>query len=260
VQALGWFEAERASLVAAARQSAGLGLHEVVAQIAVAMWEVSQRTPYVQDWLAISLAGVASARCLGDDAVLGWMLNSLGVVCNKTGRFADASEYFTEALVIYRRTGDRAGEAGVLNSRAVGLSNQERFEDALEYLRQALAIFVSLGGQTSAGVALHNIGNALLGLKRHDEALEPPRAGTGDRAGDQRPARAGHHREHARPGVPHRQPLRAPALPALLTRDLPGLLRGATGKGNHCRRSCNNVSARQRGAVPARPVRRDPRD
>jgi DNA-binding SARP family transcriptional activator len=171
-QALDWFEAERASLAAAARQSAELGRHDIAAQIAVAVWEVLQRTPCFDDWLAISLAGVSSARHLGDDAVLSWVLNSLGVVYNRMGCFPESRRCLTEALAIKQRAGDRAGEAEVLNSLAVGLSNQERFEDALECLQSALAIFVSLHRQQSAGVALHNIGNALLGAKRHDEALD----------------------------------------------------------------------------------------
>jgi tetratricopeptide (TPR) repeat protein len=171
-QALDWFEAERANLLAAARRAAELGLHDVAAQITVAMWDFFRRTPHVADWLAISEIGVRSARHLGDDAVLSSLLNSRGQVHSQHGSFADSRRCFVEALAIRRRTGDRTGEAIVLNSLAVDLAQQGRFEEELEYLRPALAIHAALGDQLYAGTVLNNIGDALLRLRRHDEALD----------------------------------------------------------------------------------------
>lgn len=171
-QALDWYETERASLLAAARRAAALGRHDVAAQIAVAMWDFFQRTPYADDWLAISQIGVSSARQLGDDAVLGWLLNALGQVHGPQRKFADSRRYLSESLEIRQRTGDRHGEASVLNSLAVDLFYQERFEDALEYLRAALAIYTDLGEQPDAAIILNNMGHGLLCLKRHDEALD----------------------------------------------------------------------------------------
>lgn len=171
-QALDWYEAERAGLLAAARRAAGLGRHDIAAQIAVAMWDFFQRTPHADDWLAVSQTGVASARHLGDDAVLSWLLNGLGQVHGQQRRFADSRRCLSEALEIRQRAGDRHGEAAVLNSLACDLFYQDRFEDALEYLRVALAIHAALGEQPDIAIILNNTGHALLCLKRHDEALD----------------------------------------------------------------------------------------
>jgi DNA-binding SARP family transcriptional activator/tetratricopeptide (TPR) repeat protein len=171
-QALDWFETELANLTATTRRAAELGLHDVAAQVALAMWDFFQRTPYVSDWLAVSQAGVRSARRLGDDAVLSWLLNSLGQAHCMLGHFEDSGRCFGEALQIRRHTGDRRGEAVILNSLAVDLFYQDRFEEALEYLRPALAIHTALDEQRDVGLVLNNIGQMLLELKRHDEALD----------------------------------------------------------------------------------------
>ncbi|MGH3409043.1 MAG: ATP-binding protein, partial [Streptosporangiaceae bacterium] len=170
-QALDWYESELANLVTAARQAAGRGLHDVAAQIASAMWGFFRRTPYLEDWVAISQIGVDSARQIGHDYALVWMLNGLGQAYGRQGRFAESYRALTEALEIRRRTGDRGGEAAILNSLACDLFYQERFGEALEYLWPALAIHTSLGEQPQVGIVLNNIGHALLGLRRPGEAL-----------------------------------------------------------------------------------------
>jgi hypothetical protein len=102
-EALDWFETERASLIAATRRAADLGLPDVAACIAVAMWGYFQRTPYAEDWLAVSQVGVDSARLYDDDDVLSWMLNGLGQVHSLHERFGDAQSCLSEALEIRRR-------------------------------------------------------------------------------------------------------------------------------------------------------------
>jgi tetratricopeptide (TPR) repeat protein len=178
-QALDWHETERANLVAAVRQAADLGLHETTARIAVALWGFFWRTGYHEDWLRTSEIGVRSARVLADDAVLSWLLNSLGQAHCMLGHFLAARRCFTEALAIRRRTGDRIGEGMVLNSLAINLCHENRFEEALEYFEEALAHLEwalaagsSSGGRAQAAIALNNIGHVLLKLKRHAEALD----------------------------------------------------------------------------------------
>jgi DNA-binding SARP family transcriptional activator/tetratricopeptide (TPR) repeat protein len=170
-RAVDWYETELASLRAAVGQAAGLGLHDIVAQIAAAMWAFFIRSPHLDDRTAITEAGVASARPLGDDAVLSWLLNSLGQAYAWQDRFAEARGCLTEALEIRRRTGDRTGEAIILNSLGLVAFQQGRFEKALDYARSALAIHSEISVPRHVAVCLHNIGETLLHLHRHDEAL-----------------------------------------------------------------------------------------
>jgi tetratricopeptide (TPR) repeat protein len=189
-QALDWYQSELANLTGAVRQAADMGMHDLAAQIAAAMWDFFRRSPHAQDWLVTSEIGVSSARHLGDNAVLSWLLNSVGQVHSREERFDDARRCFTEALDIRRRTGDQTGEAMVLNSLAIDLLYQERLEEALTHLRSALAIHAVPGDQDHAGMILNNIGHILLRLKRHDEALDHLRQAlvirhqSGDRYGE----------------------------------------------------------------------------
>jgi DNA-binding SARP family transcriptional activator/tetratricopeptide (TPR) repeat protein len=171
-QAIDWYESELDALRAAVAQAAGLGLHDIVARIAAAMWAFFTRTPHLDDWIAITEAGVASARELGDDAVLSWLLNSLGQTHAHVRQSAQAPACLTEALEIRRRTGDRTGEAIVLNSLGMVASHQGRFEEALGYAQSALAIHNQISEPRNVAVCLANIGDTLLHLHRQDEALD----------------------------------------------------------------------------------------
>jgi tetratricopeptide (TPR) repeat protein len=172
VQALDWFEDERANLLSAVRQAPQYGMHHIAVQISDAMWGFFQRTSYAEDWLAANLIGVAAARHQDDDALLCRLLNGLGQVQSFLGHFADARRSLTEALAIRRRMGDRTGEAKVLNSLGIDLLYQKRYEDALVYLREGKAIHAGLGDQANTGIVLNNIGYVLLLLKRYDEAID----------------------------------------------------------------------------------------
>jgi DNA-binding SARP family transcriptional activator/Flp pilus assembly protein TadD len=169
---LAWCEGERPNLISAARRAAHLGMHDIAARIASETWGFFERTTHVADWLVMSQTGVSSARHLGNDAVLGRMLNCLGQVQSMRRCFEDSLRCFTEALAVLRGIGDRQGESMVLDSLAIDLFYQDRFEEALECLQSALAIHTALDDQWWAGLCLNNIGQVLVCLKRYDEALE----------------------------------------------------------------------------------------
>jgi DNA-binding SARP family transcriptional activator/tetratricopeptide (TPR) repeat protein len=171
-QATDWYETELASLRDAVGQAAELGLHDVVAQIAAAMWAFFIRSPYRDDWVAVTEAGVASARTLGDDAVLSWLLNSLGQAHATQHRSVQARNCLIEALEIRRRTGDKTGEAVVLDSLGMVAYQEGRFETALDYARSAVAHVSEADEPWLAALHLSDAAEALLRLHRHDEALD----------------------------------------------------------------------------------------
>ena len=171
-QAIDWFETELANLAAAVRRAADQGWHDIAAQIAAAMWAFFDRSPYWDAWHDITETGVASARDLSDDAVLSWLLNSLGQACNKQNRFTEALPVLTEALEIRRRAGDKTGEASVLNSLGSIFGAQGRLEEGLAYHQSALAVQSTVSEPRQVAVSLHNVGVALQDLKRYAEALD----------------------------------------------------------------------------------------
>ena len=141
--------------------------------------------------------GLRSARHLGDDAVLSWLLACLGGTRMLTGQLEAGRDCLEEALAIRRRTGDRAGEAAVLNNLGVGLSEAGRYAEALDYLRagpghlrlaRRPAVRGTGAGQRRRGAAGPEAARRGAGL---------PGAGADDHQGDRRAARAGPDREHA---------------------------------------------------------------
>ena len=172
VSAFGWFDVELANLVAAARQAAGLSRHDIAAQISLALREFLHRTPYVDTWLVVSRLGVDSARLLGDDSVLGYLLISQGQAHNEMNAFADADRCFTEALQIRRRTGERGGEAMAFNCLGINRYCQEKREQALQHMRSALDILDTVDDRPLTGMVHNNMGHILRSMKRFDEALD----------------------------------------------------------------------------------------
>ncbi len=169
--ALDWCEAERANLVAATLRAAELGMPDIAAQIPAALWSFFQRRPYQDDWLATHEIGIECARQAGDAYTEGWLLDSLGKLHARAGRFGDADRCLAAALAIRRRLGDRGGEARTLNTIGCAYLQRDLSEPGLDYLRQALAIESALGNRTNVGVVSNNIGEAFRRMRDYEGAL-----------------------------------------------------------------------------------------
>ncbi len=189
-QAVDWFEAELAALAAVVVQAAALGRPDIVAAIAAAMWAFFIRAPHWDEWLAITVAGVAAARQLGDDKVLCWLLTSLGQAYAGLGQFGAAEASMTEALGLRRQIGDRTGVGTALSSLGQLLTYQGRLTEALNHMQTALVIHTAVSDRRLIGSGYHNVGDLLMRLNRHDEALDHMTQaltiwrGVGDRYGE----------------------------------------------------------------------------
>jgi DNA-binding SARP family transcriptional activator len=169
-QALAWCDQERANLVAATRQAASRGLHDIAWKLPAAMKVCLDRLGYRTEWLATHRIALASARELGDKAAQAWVLTNLGMVLGQQ-RAEEAVGYFEQALAIYRETGDQRYEAQVANNLAFCYLVLGRHEEAVTALLGALELQRAVGRRYGEGVALCNLGEAYVELGRHDEAI-----------------------------------------------------------------------------------------
>jgi tetratricopeptide (TPR) repeat protein len=169
-QALGWCEQERANLVAATRQAASHGLHDIAWKLPVAATVCFDRHGYRTEWLTTHRIALASARELGDRRGEAWVLNNLGMVLGQQ-HVDDAVGYFEQALAIYRETGDRRDQGQAVNNLAFTYLILGRYEEAVAALLDAVKLQRELGRRYGEGVALCNLGEAYLELGRHDEAI-----------------------------------------------------------------------------------------
>jgi DNA-binding SARP family transcriptional activator len=170
-EALDWSETERINLVAATRQAAASGMHDIAWQLPAAAVSFFYRRSHWADWLTTHETALASARELGDPLAEAWILNNLGMLCGEQNN-SDAADYFEQALAIYRRIGDQQGEARAANNVAHAYYQQRRFDQALEAAQSSLAIQRQTGNRYGEGTALGILGIALRGLGRFGDSVD----------------------------------------------------------------------------------------
>src|SRR5579859_927716 len=170
-EALSWYDSERVNLVAATRQAASSGLHEVAWRIPAPLFVVFQSRNNWVDCISTHRIALDSARRLGNRQGEAWVLNNLGWALGIAGN-SDSIGYLEQALAIRREIGDRIGEAQAANNLADAYRALGKREEALELLLRALDLNREVGYRLGEGVDLVNLGDVLLALDRADEAIE----------------------------------------------------------------------------------------
>jgi DNA-binding SARP family transcriptional activator len=169
-QALRWCEQERSNLVAATRQAAAGGLHDVAWKLPVAATVCFDRLGYRSEWLSTHRIALDSVQQLGDRRGEAWVLNNLGMVLGQQHQ-DDAVGYFERALAILREIGDKRDHGQAANNLAFCYLILGRHEEAVDALLDALKLQRELGRRYGEGVALCNLAEAYLELGRPDEAI-----------------------------------------------------------------------------------------
>ncbi len=208
--AVGWFEAELANLMAAVRAAAALNrpghawrlaavlvfffdfhvpgpawadVHRVAAQAArrdgepqeegralTHLAEVHARLGELDAAVARNIEALALARETGDRDLEGDVLADLGTAYFRLGAYEESSRCYNQALAIARDSGDRRLEAETLDHIARNDNGLGRHEIALDGAAAALAIYDRMGDPYHQGEALRTIGVAQAGLGRIAEA------------------------------------------------------------------------------------------
>jgi len=170
-ETLTWSRLERDNLVAATRQAAAEGLHDVAWKLPVAVMLCFDLHGYRAEWLATHEVALASAQAIGDRAGEAWVLNDMGVVLSQQG-VPDAERYFERALEIRRDLGDLRGQAQSTNNLAFSYQFRGQHEKAVGPLQEALALQRQVGHRYGEGTALCNLGEAYLELGQYSRAIE----------------------------------------------------------------------------------------
>ncbi|GLF96571.1 ATP-binding protein [Streptomyces yaizuensis] len=189
--ALRWLDAERSHLMAVLRTADARGWDAACWQLADAMWPLFLRLRPYELWIEAHERGLAAARRAGDGGAVRRMLTSGGAGLRNAGQYAEAVEWFREALDAAREdvaslastgtdggtgTGPGTGRGALLAARRTeaqalhGLGQTLRLAghtaEALEYFDAALVLREEIG---------HRRGAALTRLCRGDIALEQGR-------------------------------------------------------------------------------------
>jgi DNA-binding SARP family transcriptional activator len=171
-EALAWYDAERVNLVAATRQAASSGRHDIAWRLPAPLYGLFNRRGNWTDCIATSRIALDSARAVGNRRGEAWALNNLGMALGVTHESESISD-LEQALSIRREIGDRAGEAQAANNLANVYEALDRWDEAVDLLRRALDLNRAAGDRYGVAVALGSLGEALLHLDRAEEAVHP---------------------------------------------------------------------------------------
>ena len=170
-EALAWYDGERANLVAATRQAAGSGLHDIAWRLPATLYLVFNSRGNWADCIATSRIALDSARRAGSRQGEGWILNNLGEALGNIGD-PEGIGHIERSLEIRREIGDRIGEVQSANSLADVYLMLGRTAEALDLYRHSLELNREVGHRYGEGIALGNLGWALLDADRAEEAID----------------------------------------------------------------------------------------
>jgi DNA-binding SARP family transcriptional activator/Tfp pilus assembly protein PilF len=170
-QALEWFAAERAVLLAAVDHAAAAGSDTYTWQLAWSLDTFLDRRGHWHDLAAVQLAAVAAAGRLADPPVQARAHRLLGLTYSQLGRFDDAHTHLRHALDLTIQTGDLVGQANAHRILGYVCERQGRHGDALDCAKQAHDLFRVAGHRVGQASTLNAVGwfHALLG--DHRQAL-----------------------------------------------------------------------------------------
>jgi tetratricopeptide (TPR) repeat protein len=169
--ALAWYDSERANLVAATRQAAGSGLHDVAWRLPAPLFMIFNSRGNWADSIATHRIALDSARRVGNRQAEAWVLNNLGDALGVTGH-PEGIAYLEQSLGIRREIGDRMGEIHSANNLADAYQRLGRADEALAVLWRVLDLTREAADRFGEGIALSNLGSTLLDLARAEEAVD----------------------------------------------------------------------------------------
>ncbi len=100
------------------------------------------------------------------------VLNNLGLVYRRQGRFLDATRYILQALRVDRRLRDRTGMARDIGNLGIIAHERGNYRAALRYGRQALTLDRDMGNYTTLTTKRVDVALALIRLGRYGEAIK----------------------------------------------------------------------------------------
>jgi DNA-binding SARP family transcriptional activator/tetratricopeptide (TPR) repeat protein len=164
-QAVGWFTAEHAVLLAAVDHAAATGFDTHTWQLAWTLRSFLDRQGHWHQWVAAQHAAVAAAGRLADPAVQAPAHRYLASAYTRLGRFDDAHTQLRRALDLTTRAGDLTGQAHIHQSFAHLRDRQGRYREALDHTQQALDLYRAVGHELGQARCLNAVGwyHTLLG-------------------------------------------------------------------------------------------------
>jgi tetratricopeptide (TPR) repeat protein/transcriptional regulator with XRE-family HTH domain len=171
-QAMAWFAAEHATLLAAIDAAGRAGLDTHTWQLAWSLVHFFDRGGHWHDWAVTQATALDSARRLGDPTTQAQVHRFLALAYIQLHRFADAHDHLEQALALYHRTADPLGQAHTEMHLGLAWVRQGDNPRALDNSKRALALFEAADHRAGQALAHNGIGWLQAQLGAYEPALE----------------------------------------------------------------------------------------
>jgi tetratricopeptide (TPR) repeat protein len=169
--AIGWLEAQQATVLGAARRAVALDRYDQVLSVADALpWYFDLRCQW-EAWKELSETALEAAMRSDNLAQQAIHLNHLGLALSQLRRPAEALACHEQASDAARRTGDSTEEGLALDHIATAYRRLERYDKAVDCHLRALDLFHDGGYPRGEAMATNHLGGTLTLAGRHAEAL-----------------------------------------------------------------------------------------
>lgn len=158
LEAMGWFQAERSSLLASVHRAAEAGLHEVTWRLAASLSAFFDLASYLADWADAQELAVAAARADGNPRALASALLDRGLALHLLRRSPEeVAACVAEALELASSHGWRDLEGRALHLRGHLRRRSRRLAEAAADYRRAREIYRAEGLWLRAAETLSNL-------------------------------------------------------------------------------------------------------
>ncbi len=164
VDARGWLDAERATLVAVTVHTAEDGWPSHATRLAATLSRYLDQGGHNPEAIIIHSRARIAAQQADDTAAEAAAAKALGLVAFHQGRWQQATGHLEQALALFQRCSDRDGQARTLNNLGIASYYQGRNRVASNYCQQALALHRKNGDLAGETSVLNNL--SLLDLRQ----------------------------------------------------------------------------------------------
>jgi DNA-binding SARP family transcriptional activator/tetratricopeptide (TPR) repeat protein len=165
-----WFEAERATVVAAVELAARLGVDDLGWRLPAAYAPHFDLRGHHDDWLRTHRVALQCARRAGDVQGQAIVTRNLGQLYLYLDRYPQAEAAFTESLGLFGAAADERGAGIALAGLGTTLRFRGQHHSALNRHRRALTIFMRMRERHCEAASRTAIGKVLLAQHRYQHA------------------------------------------------------------------------------------------
>ncbi|MEU3984852.1 tetratricopeptide repeat protein [Streptomyces sp. NPDC026672] len=160
--ALTWLDTHRHGIMGAVRHCSRAGWHTACWRLADVAWPLFQRHRPTDLWVEAHRLGLEAARHDGSAAGRDRMLTSGAMGLRAAGRYAEAADWYREALGAAVADGDVRQQAQAVNGLGHLALLARRFDEARAHFEHALRLRESIGYRRGAALTRRRLGETAL--------------------------------------------------------------------------------------------------